>query len=122
MTAAGLSDGLDAKWITVEITTALGSTPRDQGTMMWVSETAVEGTKPLAGKDDDVGREQLERRRLIGGSGLRQDLLQRAPASASVRDVESHERGSAGAQARRVPALVGGTEVVLGNLLETDRR
>lgn len=44
MTAAGLNDGLDARWITVEITTALGSTPRDQGTMMWVSETAVEGT------------------------------------------------------------------------------
>ena len=40
MTAAAKTDG----WITVEITTALGSTPRDEGTMMWVSETEIEGT------------------------------------------------------------------------------
>jgi len=31
-------------WITVEITSALGSTPRDQGTMMWVSAARVDGT------------------------------------------------------------------------------
>lgn len=31
-------------WITVEITEALGSTPRDAGTCMWVSEATVSGT------------------------------------------------------------------------------
>ena len=31
-------------WITIEITSALGSTPRDQGTMMWVSAARVDGT------------------------------------------------------------------------------
>jgi xanthine dehydrogenase accessory factor len=31
-------------WITVEIRQALGSTPRDQGTMMWVSAERIEGT------------------------------------------------------------------------------
>ena len=31
-------------WITVEITEALGSTPRDTGTCMWVSEATVSGT------------------------------------------------------------------------------
>ena len=34
----------DTTWITVEITSALGSTPRDQGTMMWISAAEVEGT------------------------------------------------------------------------------
>ena len=31
-------------WITVEITEALGSTPRDAGTCMWVGEAIVTGT------------------------------------------------------------------------------
>lgn len=31
-------------WITVEIVEALGSTPRDQGTVMWVSQDALEGS------------------------------------------------------------------------------
>ncbi|MGB1149847.1 MAG: XdhC family protein, partial [Alphaproteobacteria bacterium] len=31
-------------WITVEITEALGSTPRDQGTRMFVSEQQSEGS------------------------------------------------------------------------------
>lgn len=40
-----MTDGAaSTDWITVEITTALGSTPRDRGTMMWVSETEIEGT------------------------------------------------------------------------------
>lgn len=34
----------NSDWITVEIAQALGSTPRDQGTLMWVSADAVEGT------------------------------------------------------------------------------
>lgn len=34
----------DSGWITVEIVDALGSTPRDRGTRMWVSEADVEGT------------------------------------------------------------------------------
>ena len=40
-----MTDGAPREgWITVEITTALGSTPRDTGTRMWVSETEIEGT------------------------------------------------------------------------------
>ncbi|MGB1160382.1 MAG: xanthine dehydrogenase accessory protein XdhC [Alphaproteobacteria bacterium] len=40
-----MTDGATREgWITVEITTALGSTPRDTGTRMWVSETEIEGT------------------------------------------------------------------------------